>query len=90
MELTEQEQSQVTLGIAAERLLADETFGFVVNELANQYMNNIVQSGPDAGKERESMYFSIKALQDVNSVLKQWSAVKENIIAMHGDSDSEE
>lgn len=88
--MNEHDSRQVELGINADRLLADETFALVVNEIANQYMNQIVQTAPQDAKARESAYFGIKALQDVNSTLKQWAHVKDQIIANQGEQDSEE
>lgn len=89
MTLTEQENKQVEIGLAAQKLLDDPFFGFLMNEMANAYMNNIVVSKPEQQADREFSYHAIKALQDINGTLAQWVQVKENIMA-HIEADANE
>jgi hypothetical protein len=65
------EENIINKGISAETLLKDTTFTSVLNELSNYYLQLIIQSAPEATKERDCAYFALKALQDVVALLNQ-------------------
>lgn len=78
-EATTEENLILERGIAAEFLLTNETFSTVLNTLMQQYLASLMAT--DAGQERErnAYYFATKAIQDIESTLNQWVAMKEQI-----------
>jgi hypothetical protein len=85
--MTEQENKQVELGLAAEKLMADPFFTFVMSELGNAYVEGITQSKPEQTPEREGFYHSIRAIQDITATLGLWVQVKEQIVAALNDNE---
>lgn len=80
MQLTEQEQQQVNQGNDAERLMTDPFFGFFMTEMGNAYLGAITASKPEQTTEREGLYHSLKALQDIGATLNHWVQVKNAIM----------
>lgn len=71
----------VQRGNAAQLLLDNDAFRQVTKDLMDYYISAILQSGPADKDNRENAYFCSRALQDLISVLNQWSAVKDQIIS---------
>jgi len=71
----------VRRGNAAQELLDNEAFRQVTKDLMDYYITAILQSNPAEKDNRENAYFCGRALQDLISVLNQWSAVKDQIIS---------
>ena len=67
-------------GTAAEALLADQAFNAVINDLLNYYVQTLIQTTPDQEKQRDAAYFQTRAVNDVVSVLRQWVAIKDQLI----------
>jgi hypothetical protein len=68
-------------GNAAQQLLDNDAFRQVTKELLDYYISAILGSTPADKENRENAYFCSRALQDLISVLNQWSAVKDQIIS---------
>lgn len=68
-------------GNGAQELLDNESFRQVTKDLMDYYISAILQSNPADKENRENAYFCSRALQDLISVLNQWSAVKDQIIS---------
>ena len=68
-------------GTAAEVLLADQAFNSVINDLLNYYVQTLIQSAPDQEMQRNSAYYQTRAVNDVVAVLRQWVAVKDQLIS---------
>lgn len=68
-------------GTAAEVLLADQAFNSVINDLLNYYVQTLIQSSPDQEQQRNSAYYQTRAVNDVVAVLRQWVAIKDQLIS---------
>jgi hypothetical protein len=90
MELTEAEQLLVERGIAAETMLQDAVFEMVLNDLANQYMQGLINTQATDTTGREAQYHQIKALQGIRSTLNEWANVKEQIVLNLNQSEESE
>lgn len=80
MELTEAEQLLVERGIAAETMLQNPLFEVIMNDLANHYMQGIVNTAVTDTPTRESNFHQIKSLQGIRATLYEWANVKEQIV----------
>jgi hypothetical protein len=67
-------------GTAAEELTQNEAFITCINELYNQYTDEIVKSPLEAKELRESRFFQIRALQDITAELTSWVQLKDQLI----------
>lgn len=86
----ENQELHLARGNAAKELLKSEAFMVATNELVNGYVGGIVNSQPDAAKERESLYAHVKAVQDIVGMLNQWVSVAAQIrMAQEEQADEE-
>lgn len=76
-------------GTAAESLLSDQAFNAVINDLLNYYVQTLINSTPDQDKQRDAAYFQTRAVNDVVAVLKQWVAIKDQLISSEQEEDYE-
>lgn len=89
MTLTDEENKQVELGAAAEALMSNEFFGYIMSELGNAYVSGITTSKPEQTTEREGFYHALKALQDVGATLAHWAQVKQQIMRNLEEAETE-
>jgi hypothetical protein len=75
------EELVIKRGIAAQALLDTEAFAVCVNELYNQYTEDITRSALDAKELRESRFFQIRALQDIATELQSWVQAKDQLFS---------
>lgn len=68
-------------GTAAEVLLSDQAFNSVINDLLNYYVQTLIQSSPDQEQQRNAAYYQTRAVNDVVAVLRQWVAIKDQLIS---------
>ena len=67
-------------GTAAEALLSDQAFNAVINDLLNYYVQSLINSTPDQEQLRSSAYYQSRAINDVVAVLRQWVAIKDQLL----------
>jgi hypothetical protein len=67
-------------GQAAEVLLETEAFLVTVNELYNQYLNDITMSKLGENEVREQRFYQIRALQDIQAALQSWVNAKTELV----------
>lgn len=79
-------------GREARDLLANNTFVGVLNELSDQYLQEIIGSQPHESKTREDRYLRIQVLKDVATILTNRVALAERAEAeiANDDPDTEE
>ena len=68
--LSPEEAKLVNEGIAAERLLSDETFQSAINALSEQIASSIVSTRLDESANRERLYMMHSALLELINILK--------------------
>lgn len=76
-------------GTAAESLLSDQAFNAVINDLLNYYVQSLIQSAPEQEQQRNAAYYQTRAVNDVVSVLRQWVAIKDQLISSEQEEDYE-
>jgi hypothetical protein len=67
-------------GNAAERLLQSPEYVLATNEMMNYYVGSFVNSKTLDKDSREASYHAVKAVQDLNGLLNQWVAIRDQII----------
>lgn len=86
-ELTSEEKVLVELGIQAQYLLENETFGQAINTLSEQLSNAIISTKLSEAVERERLYMMHSALNELVGILKTRVQAKENIEIIVNDDD---
>jgi hypothetical protein len=77
--LSEEEARLVNDGIAAERLLNDDTFQSAVNALSEQLSGAIINTSLEDAAKRERLYFMHSSLVELVNILKSRMLTKINI-----------
>jgi hypothetical protein len=73
------QEELVDLGTAANELLASEPYKLVMNMLSNSYLRDLVESGPQEKQKRETAYFKITILRELNETLEMWDAAAASV-----------
>tara|TARA_R100000742_G_C4274580_1_gene94621 strand:- start:890 stop:1147 length:258 start_codon:yes stop_codon:yes gene_type:complete len=72
------EEQQIELGKACDKMLAQAEFVTVLRMLEGHYISTIVQGKPEERKEREIAYYQLKALQDVLGTMNHYKGIAVN------------
>lgn len=74
------DQFLIERGLAAEEILNLPVFATAVSDLLNYYMQSLINSPPDQKDARENAYFQSRAINDVVALMRQWAAIKDQIL----------
>lgn len=74
------DQFLIERGLAAEEILNLPVFATAVSDLLNYYMQSLINSPPDQKGMRESSYYQSRAINDVVALMRQWAAIKDQIL----------
>ena len=66
------DEQMYDLGLAAQALLTNDTFKYVMSVLGGEAMDILVKTEPKEKHQREDCYFLYKALESVNATLINW------------------
>ena len=72
------EEQQIELGRACEKMLKQSEFVLVLRNLEGHYIQQIVQAKPEERREREVSYYQLKALQDIVGTMNHYVSIATN------------
>lgn len=87
--LSEEEAQHVNAGIAAERLLNDDTFQNAINALSDQLSTAIINTSLEDSNRRERLYMMHSCLVELIGILKGRVMTKMNIEQQINSENSE-